>query len=182
MALEVVCNVFGGIDHVFHKFASGNTPLLTGSPGVQLLLTCVRVGATDGDVLVRAAEAAHRVAFEVSQRQEAVVLEQSLADTDFLDVFGPFHRNHGCSLGIHDVHRSKRPTVDFERIEVLYRRIAIARIVGVGLNDRGVFDVVSQQFLNPFARQNVGTALFAGVQLHRHLAGENGRNLGNDLA
>ena len=44
MALEVVCNAFGGIDHVFHKFASGNTPLLTGSPGVQLLLTCVRVG------------------------------------------------------------------------------------------------------------------------------------------
>ena len=97
-------------------------------------------------------------------------------------MFGSLHRNHGGSLGIHDVHRSKRPTVDFDRIEVLSRRIAIARIVGVGLYDRGVFDVVGQQFLNPFARQNVGTALFAGVQLHRHLAGENGRDVGNDLA
>ena len=118
----------------------------------------------------------------MSQRQEAVVLEQSLADTDFLDVFGSLHRNHGGSFSIHDVHRCKRPAVDFERIEVLCRRIAITRIVGVGLNDRGVFDVVGQQFLNPFARQNVGAALFAGVQLHRHLAGENGRDLGNDLA
>ena len=149
---------------------------------MQLFLTGVCIGAANGNILVRATEATHRVSLEVRKRQETVILQQTLAHTDFLDVLGAFDRNHRGAVGIHDVHGRKRPVVDLERVKMLGRRIAIPRIISVGLDDRGVLDVVCKKLFNPLARQDVGASLFACVQLHSHLAGENGRDLGNDLA
>ena len=49
--------------------------------------------------------------------------------------------------------------------------VAVTHVVGVGLDDVGIGEVLLQQGLHPLARDDVGAVLLAGVELDAHAAG-----------
>ena len=136
---------------------------------MHLRLANAAVGATDGDVLHRAAEAAHRMTLEVRKYDHGVVIDDMPAHGDFLEVLAATHRQIYRALGVHDVNRAERPTIDLERFKMLFGRKAVAFVKRVSFHDHGVRHRGLER-LHHVSGQNVGTVLFAGVQLNGHLA------------
>ena len=73
-------------------------------------------------------------------------------------------------LLIHDVHGTEGPSVDLQSPAVLLSGVAVADIVGIGLDNSGVGDIFLNQLLHPGARDNVRAVLLAGMQFHGHTA------------
>ena len=71
---------------------------------------------------------------------------------------------------VDDVDRCEGPAIDLQRFPVLGGRVAVAFIIGVCFDDRGIRDFLFKEFLDPRARQDVRAVLFAGVQLDGDLA------------
>ena len=59
-------------------------------------------------------------------------------------------------------------SVHLQRLAVQVGGVAVALIVGVGLDDAGAFQVFLHERFDPLAGDDVGTVLFAGVQFHAH--------------
>lgn len=91
-------------------------------------------------------------------------------------------RQHHGAILVHDVHRAEGPAVHLEGFAVLLGGVAVAFIIGVGFHNVGVGQVVFNQRLHPGAGDDVGTVLFAGVRLDRHLAGQAAPDLLKRLA
>ena len=157
--------------HTLHELLLLDVPLV-GLPrrGVDHGLADAAVGTTDADVLVRTSEAALGMALEVSQGNQRIVVSQGLAHRHLLEPLSALDRQHCGALGIHDIDGAERPSVHLQRLAVLVGGVAVALIVGVGLHDGGILQVLLHQRLHPFARQDVGTVLLAGMQFHGHLA------------
>ena len=73
------------VRHVFHEVGAGR-PLAVGLDVVDLFLPVFGRGAADRDVLEGASEAAHAVPLEVREDEHGVVVEEVLADHEFLEV------------------------------------------------------------------------------------------------
>ena len=120
----------------------------------------------DGQLLERAAEAAHRVPLEVAQHEQGVIARQVLADVVLLDDLAigdeqlqirPFF--------VHDVHgEGIRPAMVAHGLPVGGGGVAAARIRRVALDDRAVHMLDHRP--PKFGGQEVLVALFAGMQLH----------------
>ena len=54
--------------------------------------------------------------------------------------------------------------------------VAVARIIGIGLDDRGVGQVTLNKFANPRTRDDIGTVFLTRMQLDAHLARHSARN------
>ena len=110
------------------------------------------------------------MALEVGQGNQRIVVSQGLAHRHLLEPLSALDRQHRGALGIHDIDGAERPSVHLQRLAMLVGSVAVALVVGVGLHDGGILQVLLHQRLHPFARQDVGSVLLAGVQFHGHLA------------
>ena len=78
-------------------------------------------------------------------------------------------QRHGVFL-VKDVNGAEGPAVDLQRLAVQLGGEAVALVVGVGLDDVGTLQVLLNEGLHPFARDDVGAILLARVQFHAHAA------------
>ena len=158
------------VGHVFHE-ARAARPAAVGLNVVDLLLAVFGRGAADCDVLERSAEAAHAVAFEVGENEHGVVVEEVLADHDFLEMQTALDRQRRIPEFVHDVDLREGPAVFFEHLAVTRRRLTRALVENVALDD-GALRNRALQRLDPGGRQNVRTLGLARVEFERDLAGE----------
>lgn len=91
---------------------------------MDLCLAAAGVSASDADVLVRAAEATHRMAFEVCEHDKRVMAQHVVADSDRIKPFAASDRQLCHAVLIHNVDRAERPAIDLKRLSVLLGRIA----------------------------------------------------------
>ena len=80
------------------------------------------------------------------------------------------YRQHYDAVLIQNVHRAEGPAVDGNGLAVLWRSIAVALIIRIGLHNRRAAEAFIDELFYPRAGDNVGTVLFARVQLDTHLA------------
>ena len=132
--------------------------------------------AADGQLLERAAVAAHGVALEVRQHQHGIVVEDVLAQQVLLEHLAVGDVPHDVgTLGVHQVDGEVfAPAVVLDQLPVGLGMVAHAAIGvaigGVALHDRAV-DRLDHR-LPELGAQEILVSLFAGVQLDRDLAGE----------
>jgi len=81
-----------------------------------------------------------------------------------------FTGKHHFAVFVHDIHVAEGPAVHLEGFAVLFGCISVAFVPGVGLHNLGVGHL-HLKFLDPFARQNIGAVLFAGVELDGNASG-----------
>ena len=151
---------------------------LVGGPHLLGLARTVDVGlararaAADGELLQRAAEAAHRVALEVREHEHGVVIGHVPADKILLDALAVRNGKLDVrTLGVENVHIEElAPAVLDHRAAVGLGRVALAGIGRVALDDGAVhrFD----HRLPEFRGQKVLIARLAGVDLDGDPAGK----------
>ena len=128
------------------------------------------VGAADAYVLVAAAESSHGVALEVSEGYHGIVVQQVLADGHLLEPLAALHGKQRGAVLVHDVDGAEGPAVHLERLSVRFGGVAVTFVVGVGFDDVRAFQVFLHQGFHPFAGDDVGAVLLAGVKFHAHAA------------
>ncbi len=170
---KVVDNRLGGLCHALHQLFLCNAPHVVRTRyRVDLSLADAAVRTADTDILVRAAKTAHHMSLEMRQHEQRIIVEDVLAHMHFREPLTVFNRQRCYAVLIHDVHRAERPAVYLQGLAVLRGRVAVALVIGVGLNDVGFRQVVFDQRFHPRARDDVGAVRFAGVQLDAGLAGQ----------
>ena len=112
------------------------------------------------------------MALEMGESQEGIIVQKAFADGHSVEPFAAFDRKHRGAVGfvVDDVDRCEGPAIDLQRFPVLGGRVAVAFMIGVCFDDRGIRDFLFKEFLDPRARQDVRAVLFAGVQLDGDLA------------
>ena len=129
-------------------------------------------GAADGELLQRAAEAAHGMALEVGEDQHGVIVSDVLAQKVLLDALalGDGELQVG-TLGVQQVHGEVlAPAVLFQQGHVLLSGVAGALIGGVALHHGAVHGL--DHGLPELGLQEVLVPLLTGVELHGHFAGQ----------
>ena len=122
------------------------------------------------------------MALEVREREHGVVVGQARADGHGVKPLATLDGPLNIALAVGDVHWAEGPTVDLEGLEMLLGGVAIASVVGVGLDDGRLGEVLVHELGHPLARDDVGPVLLAGMQLDGHLAIELVSHLGKGLA
>lgn len=160
--------------HLFHQALLG-WPLIPGQrrigSTVHLSLANSAVGAANGQIFHRAAEAAHGVALEVREDYHRIVVDDVAAHGDFLKVLSAFDRERDGAFFVHDVDGTKRPAVDLRRFPVVFRRVAAPVVKSVRFDDRALRNL-RLKGANHRARKDVGTVPFASMKLDGHLSGD----------
>lgn len=130
------------------------------------------VSAADADVLVRVAEATHRMAFEVCEHDKRVIAQHVVADADRIKPFAASDRQLCHAVPIHNVDRAERPAIDLKRLSLLFGRVAVALVVGVRLDDMGILKLglLLMKRLDPVPRKDFRAMLLAGVELEPHFS------------
>lgn len=77
-----------------------------------------------------------------------------------------------------DVGGGEDADVGGDGLAVLLGGVAVALVVGVGLDDAGLGEVLLDQLADPFARDDVGAVGLAGVELYADLAADVAVDLG----
>jgi len=127
-------------------------------------------------LLVRAAEAAHRVAFEMRQDQQRIVARHMVADRHLREPLAALDRHHGRAVLVHDVDGRKRPAICRNRLAVLLRRVAAALVIRVRLDNGRIRQTAREEFPDPRARDDVRPVRLARMELHADLARERARD------
>ena len=172
----------GGLGDLLHELLVVNAPLTLTLARVNPLLADARVGAADADVLVGAAEAAHHVALEVREGDHRVVRKHVVAHAHVLEPVAACNGQKRGAVLVHDVDGAEVPAIGGDGLAVLFGGVAVTLIVGVGLDDAGLRQVLLHQLAHPLARDDVGAVGLAGVELDAGLAADVGVDLGVCLA
>lgn len=170
---EVVDHRFRGFGHTLHELFLGNIPLvgLAGS-GVYPCFTDATVGAPDADILVATAKATLGVAFEMSEDDKGIVIEDMAAHGHTGEPFTAADGKSDGILLIEDVNGTKVPAVDLQGLAVLLGGVTVADVVGVGLNDRCIREFFLDEGLNPIAGDDVRAVLLASMELDADTPGD----------
>ena len=174
MLAEEINGSLSGFSHIFHEqlLARPYVPVrrqVILIYAVNLCFADASVSTADSQVFHGAAEAAHSVALEVSKHEHGIVVDDVFAHGYFLEVLAAADRQINGSLCVHDINGAEGPAVDLQCFQMLFCGITVALIERVGFYDGAVGDLLLQRF-DQLARQNVGTVLFASVQLNGNLA------------
>ena len=178
LAEEINCRL-GGFGNLFHQFFFDNTPVIA-VLGMDHTLADPAVGTADADVLVSTAETAHGMSLEVRQGKQGIIVCHVGAVRHMIEPFAAFDRQIHSAFLIHDVNIAElRPAVDLQCFAVLFRRVAVTCIEGVGFNNRGILQgrLIRQNFLYPGRRNDIRSVRLTGVQLDGNLAGHVGIDL-----
>ena len=119
------------------------------------LLADTAIRAADADVLVGATEAAHRVALEVREHEQRIVIQEMRADGHLREPLAALDGQHGRAGLIHDIDGREVPAVDGQRLPVLLRRVAVTLIVGIRLDDLRLRQILRDELLDPRPRDDV---------------------------
>ena len=111
------------------------------------------------------------MALEVGQHDHGIVILDVCAHGHFLENEAVLYGEHHFAVFVHDIHVAEGPAVYLEGFAVLFGSVAVAFVPGVGLHNLGVGNLCLE-FLDPFAGQNIGTVLFAGVELDGNTTGD----------
>ena len=170
LVLEIFRHGRGGVRHRVEEAVVVGSPDLFGLAGTVDIGLAVGRRAADGELLERAAEAAHRMPLEVGEDEHGIVVGNVLADEVLLNA--PAVRNGKLqigALGIENVHVEIRaPAVLDHRAAVLLGGVALALVGGVALNHRAMHGLDHRP--PEVGTQKVLVALLTGVQLHGDLA------------
>ena len=170
---EEVNGSLGGFCDALHELLLRDIPLVRlARGGVDPCLADAAVRTADADVLVGAAEAALHVTLEMGQGQHGVVVQQIFAHGHLREPLSAFHRQKRGAVLVQDVHRGEGPAVHFQSLPVVFRGVAVAVVVGVGLDDGSLRETLRDQLLHPGAGDDVRSLGFAGVELDAHAAGK----------
>ena len=127
-------------------------------------------GDADRAVLDRAAEAAHRVALEVRERDHGVVARQVGAHEVLDEVRAALDGQAHRAVGVHNVHVSDgSKAVIGGGPEVTLRGSARPSVGGVALHDSGA--EAAHEIADEVEREEVVPARLAGRELHGHVSG-----------
>ena len=172
----------GGFGDPLHQSLLADIPLILKScVGMDPAFSDPAVRAADADVLVGTAEAAHHMSLEMSQRQHTVIVQHALSDGHGIEPFSVSNRKLSSTLVVRDIHVAEVPSVDLQCFPVLGRGVAVARIVGVGLDDVCVRKSVFDQILYPGTRDDIRAVGLAGMKLYRDLSLQHTADLIVDL-
>ena len=173
MLAEIVYRSLRRVSHKLHKmfFCRPGPPIFRRRPcyTVNLPLADLSRRAADGDVLHRAAETAHGMAFEMCQDNHRIVIDDMAAHCDFFQMLTAADRQVNVAEFVHDIDRAESPAVDFQRFFMAFRRIAIAGVQRVRLYNSTVRNM-SHKFLDHIPRQDIRAMLFTSMKLYGHLA------------
>lgn len=171
MLAEEVDDSLGGFGHSLHEGLLADAPLVLGvGVGVYPGLADTAVGTTDADILVAAAEAADAVALEVREGHERVVAGEVRTDRHVGEVLTACDGQESRVFFVEDVNGAESPAVGLDGLTMVLGGVAIAAVVGVGLDDGGIGQIFVQKLLDPLARQDIRPVGLAGVELDGHLA------------
>ena len=138
--------------------------------------------AADGELLERAAVAAHRMSLEVGEYQHGVVVDDVFADEIFVQHFTVFDLPRKIrAFGVHQVNVEQlAPAVVLQKFPVLRRLVTHAVAVevavgGVALDDGAVYGF--HHGTPEFGAKKILIALFAGMHLNGDLAGQRNAQL-----
>ena len=136
---------------------------------VHLPLARLARGAADGDILQRAAEAAHGVPLEMRQDNQRIIVDEMRAHRHFLQMESVLHRQIDVALGVDDVHRAEGPAVRLQRFPMAFRGSAGTAVSHVRLDDRRAGNL-RHEIPHHVPGQDVRAVGLARVQLDGDLA------------
>ena len=167
---EMIDRRFRRLRHSLHELFFRNAPhIIRAGSRMDHLFADPTIRATDPDILIRAAKAAHDVSLEVRQRQHRVVIQKVLTDRHFLEPLPTLHGQSRRSFRVHDIDGTKSPPVHLQRLAMLLRREAIPFVVRVRFDDRRLGQLRPHQRLDPVARNDIGPVLLPRVELDSDL-------------
>lgn len=117
------------------------------------------------------------VPFEVGERQQRVVTGQVAAYRHLVEPFSSLYGQCEGIFFVDDIDGAKSPAVYLQGLSVLFGSVAVALVVGVGLNDMGLGQLIFNQLFYPFPRDDVRPVGFARVQFHAYAPGHVGAHL-----
>ena len=174
---KMLCHGGGGIGHSLKEGVLLGRVLpqniLVGDLAAGVDIGLARAGcAADGQLLQRAAVAAHRVALEVDQHQHTVVVFNILTQIVDLEHLAVLNRPlHIGALGIHNIDiKQVAPMMLFHQLDMLGRFVAGAAVGGVALDHCAVHGINDR--LHKLGAQVVLVAVLTAVDLDGHLAGQ----------
>ena len=151
--------------NALHEHFLTHSPLLGFGARMDHLLADAAVRAADADVLVGATEAAHRMPLEVREHEQRVVIQEMRANGHLREPLAALDGQHGCAGLIHDVDGREVPAVDGQGLPVLLRRVAVALIVSIRLDDLRLRQILRDELLDPRPRNDIRPVRLARVQL-----------------
>ena len=144
-------------------------PLVLGDAGGMDPAFAVRRGYADGHVLERAAEASHRMAFEMRQHENGIVVVDMLADDVVGDVAVLGHRDLDFAAHVHDLDwRKIGVSVLFERGKAFFGGFTIAVVCGRAFHERAA-DLL-HEVLDERRIEIIGFFRFAGMDFDGRFA------------
>ena len=125
---------------------------------MDLALADLAGSTADGDILQGTAIAAHGMAFEMSQDNHRIVVDDVAAHGDFLQVLAAADGQIDRAFFIHDIDRAESPAIDLQRSDgkLSYSGPLIERI---GFDNR---TVRTWAIFDHLLRQDIG-AIFSPV-------------------
>ena len=170
---EMIDGGFGRFRHAFHEFFFRDAPLAVGVSFMNPFFADFAVRAADADIFIRAAEASHRVAFEMREDDEGIVIQKPFADGHFFKVFAAGNGEERCAFRVDNFDGSDfRPAVHANGFQMFFGAVAIAGVVRIRLDNRGAGNVFFNEMFHPGARQNIRPVFLAGVKLDGDAAGD----------
>ena len=136
---------------------------------MHLTLAHFAIGTADGDIFERAAKSAGSVAFEMSQNNHGIIVDDMRPHGNLRQMKAVSHGKHDTAILVHDVYIAECPAIDAKSFPVFLRRSAVAGIHGVRLNDRAVRDMRLKRF-HHVTGQNVWPMLLTGMELDGNFA------------
>ena len=170
--MKVLHHGGGGVSHRLQEGVVVGGPDLLRLAGAVDIGLSVGGGAADGELLQRAAEAAHRMALEVGENQHGVIVHRVLAQEGLPDALAARDGELQVgTLGVQQVHgEALAPAVLLQQGHVLRRGVALPLVGGVALHHGAVHSL--DHGLPELRLQEVLVPLLAGVELHGHFAGQ----------
>ena len=143
MLAKVIDSGLGAFGHALHELLSGDVPLV-GLPrsGVNPRLTDTAVGTAYADVLVATAKSALGVPFEMGESNQGVVILQMAAHAHTGEPLATHDRQGNGVLFVEDVDGCEGPAVHLDGLAMLFSRVAVTLVIGIGFDDAGTLQVL----------------------------------------
>ena len=122
--------------------------------------------------LVGAAKTALRMAFEMGERHHGIVMDEMAPHRHPLEPFPAFDREGKGVFFVDDIDRGEGPSVHLKGLAVGFGRVSVPFVIGVRFDDGRIRKIFFKQRLHPFAGNDVGPMLFAGMELYPHLSAD----------
>lgn len=171
---EEINGGFGGFRHVLHEelLAWPGVPvfrLVVYIDAMDLALADASIRTADGEILHRAAEAAHGMSFEMGEDDHRVIVHDVAAHGDCLEMLAAADRKLDSPFFVHDIDRAEGPAIHLQGVAVHGCRVAVSLVERIRFYDRAVLHLLLKGGYH-VTRQDIRPMLFTGMQLDGYFA------------